>query len=145
MVIVLLLIGILYSGLVPLMIPILAVGMAWIYFWKRAIVVRYSIKIPADETLNESVINTIPFIILFHSLFSIWSHTSGAIFTANAPLISLNFTIFGSSLDRIFNDAMILGEGAVILVIIIIVVKFHESSSLLFFKGFNIMKLATFC
>jgi hypothetical protein len=120
LVIVLLLIGILYSGLVPLMIPILAVGMAWIYFWKRAIVVRYSIKIPADETLNESVINTIPFIILFHSLFSIWSHTSGAIFTANAPLISLNFTIFGSSLDRIFNDAMILGEGAVILVIIII-------------------------
>ena len=118
--IVLLLIGILYSGLVPLMIPILAIGMAWTYFWKRAIAVKYSIKIPADESLNESVINTIPFIILFHSLFSIWSHTSSAIFTTDAPLISFNFTIFKNSLDRIFHDALILGEGAVILLVIVI-------------------------
>lgn len=104
----------------PVMIPILAVGMAWTYLWKRAIVVKYSIKIAADESLNESVINTIPFIILFHSLFSIWSHTSSAIFTNNVPIFSINMTVFGSSLDRIFQDAVILGEGAVILLAIII-------------------------
>jgi len=120
LVIVLLLIGILYSGLLPLMIPILTVGMAWTYFWKRAIVVKYSIKLPADESLNESVINTIPFIILFHSLFSIWSHTSGAIFTSDAPIFSINITPFNHSIDRIFNDGVILAEGALILIVIII-------------------------
>jgi len=108
LVIVLLLIGILYSGLLPLMIPILTVGMAWTYFWKRAIVVKYSIKLPADESLNESVINTIPFIILFHSLFSVWSHTSGAIFASDAPIFSINITPFNHSIDRIFNDGVIL-------------------------------------
>ena len=43
-----LLIGILYSGLMPLMVPLLALGMAWTYLCKRTIVTKYSVKIPAD-------------------------------------------------------------------------------------------------
>lgn len=119
MVILLLLIGILYSGLIPLMIPLLFLGMAWTYLCKRTIITKYSIKIPADESLNESVINLIPFIILLHSLFSIWSHTAG-IFTSDAPLISFNWTIFNHSLDRIFSDIIILGQAAFILIVIVI-------------------------
>ncbi len=48
MVLVLVLIGLLYSSLIPLMVPVLAAGMLWIYVCKRTIVVKYSIKIPAD-------------------------------------------------------------------------------------------------
>ena len=102
------------------MIPILTIGMAWTYFWKRAIVVKYSIKIPADESLNNSIINTIPFIILLHSLFSIWSHTSGSIFTSSASVLSFNIAPFNHTIDRVFKDGVILIEGAVILAAIII-------------------------
>ena len=52
MVMLLLLVGLLYSALIPLMVPVLAIGMIVIYICKRAIVVKYSIKIPADDTLN---------------------------------------------------------------------------------------------
>ena len=48
MVMLLLLIGVLYSGLIPLMLPLLCLGMAWTYLCKRAIVLKYSVKIPAD-------------------------------------------------------------------------------------------------
>lgn len=114
------LIGILYSGLIPLMIPLLAIGMMWIYVCKRAIVVKYSIKIPADETLNESLINFIPFVILAHACFSVWSHTSPGIFSAGSPLINLDFTFFKGDIDRIFKDAIILGEAAFMIVVIIL-------------------------
>ena len=119
MVMLLLLIGILYSGLVPLMIPLLFLGVLWTYLCKRAIVVNYSVKIPADESLNQTVINVIPFIILLHSLFSVWSHTAG-IFTTDAVPLSINITLFNHSIDRIFSDIIILGELAFILIVIII-------------------------
>ena len=109
MVMLLLVIGILYSGLIPLMIPLLTLGMAWTYLCKRAIVVNYSVKIPADESLNESVINLIPFIILFHSFFSIWSHTPSGFFTSGAVPLSWSITFFNNSVDRIFSDLIMLG------------------------------------
>lgn len=120
MVMVLVLIGLLYSGLVPLMAPVLAVGMLWIYICKRAIVVRYSVKIPADETLNESVINFFPFIILFHACFSVWSHTTPGVFASDAPLFSLDLAIFGNDLDRMFGDAVILAEAVLVAALIIL-------------------------
>jgi len=112
-------IGILYSGLIPLMIPLLTLGMIWTYICKRAIIVKYSVKIPADETLNEAVINIIPVIIFLHNLFSVWSHTAG-IFTAEAVPLSLSLTPFSHTIDRIFSDAIMLGEAAFILVVIIV-------------------------
>ena len=81
--------------------------------------VNYSVKIPADESLNQTVINVIPFIILLHSLFSVWSHTAG-IFTTDAVPLSINITLFNHSIDRIFSDIIILGELAFILIVIII-------------------------
>ena len=115
----LLAIGVLYSGLVPLMLPLLTLGMIWTYFCKRAIIVRYSVKIPADETLNETVINVIPLIILLHSLFSIWSHTAG-IFTAEAVPLSLSIAPFSHSIDRVFGDVLMLGEVAFIVGVVVV-------------------------
>jgi hypothetical protein len=119
LVIVLLLIGVLYSGLIPLMLPLLAAGMLCTYACKRTIVVKYSVKVPADESLNSTVINVIPFIILLHALFSLWGHTSAGVFAAGSPLLSLSVS-FSQSLDRIFSDVLMLGEVAVILVVIVV-------------------------
>ena len=115
-----LLITIMYSGLIPLLVPVLGLGLIIWYVCKRAIVVKFSIKIPADETLNQSIINIIPFIILIHSLFSLWSHTASGIFGSNVPLVRFSWTIFHSSFDRIFNDIIILGEVAFIILVIVL-------------------------
>lgn len=120
MLMLLIIIGILYSGLIPLMIPILAFGLIWIYLCKKTIIAKYSIKIPADETLNESVINLFPFIIFAHACFSVWSHTSPGIFAADAPLFKLDFKFFKNDLDRIFADAIIVGEAVFMIGVILL-------------------------
>lgn len=109
-----------YSGLIPLLVPILALGLMIWYICKRAIIVKYSIKIPADETLNESIINIIPFIILVHALFSLWSHTALGVFQTTSPLVRFSWTIFHSGFDRVFNDIIILGQAAFIVLYIVL-------------------------
>ena len=120
MVILLLLVGLLYSALIPLMIPCLAFGMMWIYICKRAIVVKYSVKIPADDTLNESVISFLPWIILAHSLFAVWAHTSKGLFASDAILISFDIKVFNSEIDRIFVDGLILMEAALVVAVMVL-------------------------
>jgi hypothetical protein len=71
-------------------------------------VVKYSVKVPADETLNESVLTAIPFIILIHSFFSVWSHTASGVFDVNSPLLKFNWSFFGGDFNRVFNDVIIL-------------------------------------
>ena len=80
-------------------------------------VVKYSVKIPADETLSDSTISILPFILLIHGLFSLWSHTSPGIFNTNAPLIKFDMKIFESDFNRIFNDIIILAEPALLIII----------------------------
>lgn len=41
-----------YSGLIPLLIPIYALGLILTYFCKRTMILKYSLKIPADHRLN---------------------------------------------------------------------------------------------
>lgn len=112
-------ITIMYSGLIPLLVPIFGFGLLFWYICKRTIVLKYSVKIPADETLNESIINLIPFIILIHSLFSVWSHTSPGIFAADSPYFKFSWVIFNSIIDRIFSDIIILGQAALILLVLV--------------------------
>lgn len=109
-----------YSGLIPILIPIYTLGLMINFICKKAMVVKYSIKIPADETLSDSILTFLPLVILFHGLFSVWSHTSTGVFTSNAPLFSLKKTIFNSNLDRVFNDVIILAEPALIILIILL-------------------------
>jgi len=103
--------------------------MFWIFVCKKTILLKYSIKVAADETLNESIINILPFIILAHGLFSIWSHTTPNIFQSNVQTFSLNLTVFSNKVDRIFEDALMLAEPVLVAVIIIIdytLVSFFE-------------------
>jgi hypothetical protein len=103
-----LLISVMYSGLIPLLIPVFGLGLIVWYVCKRAMVVKYSVKVPADETLNESVLTAIPFIILIHSFFSVWSHTASGVFDVNSPLLKFNWSFFGGDFNRVFNDVIIL-------------------------------------
>jgi hypothetical protein len=66
------------------------------------------------------VINLFPFIILFHCCFSIWSHTSPGVFASGSSLVTLNLSIFKSDLDRIFGDALILGQGVLVCALIVL-------------------------
>jgi hypothetical protein len=109
-----------YSGLLPILIPIYTIGLILTFFCKKAMVVKYSIKIPADETLSDSTITILPFILLVHGLFSLWSHTSPGIFDSNAPLIKLDLKIFESDFNRIFNDIIILAEPALLILIYVL-------------------------
>jgi hypothetical protein len=70
--------------------------------------VKFSVKIPADETLSQSAITFMPFVLLFHGLFSLWSHTTPGVFQASSPLVTLDFTFFNSEFDRIFSDVIIM-------------------------------------
>lgn len=109
-----------YSGLIPIMIPIYTLGLIIIFVCKKTIIVKYSSKIPADETLSDSTLTFLPMIILVHGLFSVWSHTTPGIFQTTSPYIRSSFTFFGSTLDRIFNDVIILGEPALMILIILL-------------------------
>ncbi|CAM5999760.1 unnamed protein product [Sphagnum balticum] len=113
-------IAVLYSGLIPLTVPLLCLALIVWYFVKRAIVVKFSVRIPADEALNDSSTNLIPFIILAHALFSLWSHTAPGLFASGAPLVSFRISFFGGTLDRAFGDVIMLGEAALILLFIVL-------------------------
>jgi hypothetical protein len=76
-----------YSGLIPILIPIYTLGLLVTFICKKIIVVKYSVKIPADETLSESTLTFLPIIILAHGLFSVWSHTTPGIFQTGSPIV----------------------------------------------------------
>ncbi len=73
-------IAFMYSGLIPLLIPIFTIGLMISFVCKKIIITKFSVKIPADETLSESTLTFLPFVILLHGLFSVWSHTTPGIF-----------------------------------------------------------------
>jgi len=98
-----------YSGLIPLMIPIFTIGLIIWYYCKRTEIVKFSVRVPADESLSKSTLKLIPFMILAHSLFSIWSHTSSGVFDPASYIIAANFRYFNSSFDRIFQDILTFG------------------------------------
>lgn len=70
-----------YSSLIPLSIPIFTAGLLLTYFCKKYIILNYTIRIPADESLNEKIINLIPFILLVHGLMGVWARTADGVFT----------------------------------------------------------------
>ena len=110
----------LYSGLIPILVPIYALGLIWWYVCKRAMLVKYCIKVPADETLSNSMIFFLPIVIFAHALFSVWSHTTPGVFTEEAPLLRLDLTVFSGRLDRVFNDVLILSELVLVVLLILL-------------------------
>lgn len=88
-----LLMCLMYSSLIPILVPIFTIGLFITYFIKRFILLRLSIKIPANEDLVKHIINILPFMILLHSIFGLWSHTANGIFSSSAYVYQLNYVI----------------------------------------------------
>lgn len=81
-----------YSSLLPILVPITTVYLAVSFFCKKFIILRYSVRIPADANLSQKTINLIPFIILLHFLFGIWSHTADGIFSLSSYVVHYSLT-----------------------------------------------------
>lgn len=85
-----------YSSLIPLAIPIFTFGLFLSFICKNYIILNYTKRIPADESLNQKIINLIPFILLVHGLMGTWARTSPGIFNSSAFFYVIDVSIFGN-------------------------------------------------
>lgn len=109
-----------YSCLIPLAIPIFTLGVFTTFFCKRYIILNYTKRIPADEGLNEKIINLIPFILVVHGLMGIWARTSDGLFDTDSFFYVIDLNILpGTIIQRAVKDIIILGATAVVLLWII--------------------------
>ncbi len=65
-----------YSSLLPILLPITTIYLVVTFLCKKAIILRYSVRIPADEALSQKFLTLMPFIMLLHFLMGIWAHTA---------------------------------------------------------------------
>lgn len=110
-----------YSSFLPLAIPIFTFGILLNIFVKRYIIMNYTVRIPANESLNEKLINVIPFIILIHGVFGVWARTADDIFDDAAFLRFFDFSRFVSHeiVLRGLKDIILLGVSALVFIFII--------------------------
>lgn len=109
-----------YSGLLPIAMPIFTIGLMLTFFCKRYVILNYTVRIPADESLNEKIINLIPFIILVHGLFSVWVHTVDGFYDFSVFFLKIQFQGDpGEVARRAMYDLIQLAAVALILVWII--------------------------
>lgn len=110
-----------YASLIPLAIPIFTLFLFLAFFCKRYIILNYTKRIPADESLNSKIINLIPFIILVHGAMGIWARTADGFFHDSAFFYVFDFsTLLSNQVAlRAITDIILLGATAVVLVWII--------------------------
>ena len=109
-----------YASLIPLAIPIFTGYLFLAFFCKRYIILNYTKRIPADESLNSKIINLIPFIILIHGVLGIWARTADGIFDDSAFFKVIDFlAIPNIVVQRAIADIILLGATAVVLAWII--------------------------
>ena len=108
-----------YSALIPLAMPIFTIGLLLNFVCKRYIILHYTVRIPADESLSQKVITLLPFIILVHGLMGVWGRTADGIFDSSAFFIKLDLGYHNKYLDRAVSDIILLGASGLILVWII--------------------------
>ena len=109
-----------YSSMLPILLPITTVYLIVTFFCKKIILLRYSIRIPADEALSQKIITIMPFILLLHFLMGVWSHTVNGVFNTSSFLIKFNQHFFDGEMNkRIFLDLLMSGGAAIIAIWII--------------------------
>jgi hypothetical protein len=109
-----------YSSLLPILLPITTVFLLITFFCKKTIILRYSIRIPADYSLSEKIITFLPWILLLHFLMGIWAHTASGVFDAGSYVVKFGSDLVqGEVLSRAIKDIIMLGGGALIAVWII--------------------------
>jgi len=87
-------IAVMYSSLLPILIPITTLYLIVTFFCKKALILRYSIRVPADEAISEKIITLIPFVLLAHFFMGVWSHTAVGVFRSDSYLIKLDLNFF---------------------------------------------------
>lgn len=109
-----------YASIIPLAIPIFTFGLFLSHFCKRYIILNYTVRIPTDHTINEKIINLIPFILLVHGLMGVWGRTTPGVFDMNSFFNILDVSGANSSIvSRAWMDIVLLIATAVVLVWII--------------------------
>jgi hypothetical protein len=73
--------------MIPILLPITTIYLIITFLCKKAIILRYSIRIPADEALSSKIIHFLPFVLLLHFLMGIWSHTADGVFNSTSFLV----------------------------------------------------------
>ena len=109
-----------YASLIPLAVPIFTLNLFLAFICKRYIILNYTKRIPADESLNAKIINLIPFIILVHGILGIWGRTADGIFDDSAFFMVIDFvTLENVVVKRAIADIILLGASAIVLAWII--------------------------
>ena len=108
-----------YSSMIPLAMPIFTVGVLLNFICKRYIILNCTMKIPADENLNEKMYKIIPWIILIHGFMGIWARTANGTFTESAYFVTPDFGYHNKYIDRAISDIALLGATGLALLWII--------------------------
>lgn len=109
-----------YSSLIPLAIPIFAFGLFLSFICKTYIILNYTKRIPANESLNQKIINMIPFILVVHGLMGVWARTSPGLFDESAFFYVIDVSMLGNEvLKRAITDIILLGATGLVLLWII--------------------------
>lgn len=100
-------IAIMYSSLLPILLPITTVYLLITFFCKKTIILRYSVRIPADQALSEKIITFMPFILLIHFCMGVWSHTAD-VFQRSSFMYIFEQKVFDGQLNRVLLDLIML-------------------------------------
>lgn len=104
-----------YSAILPLAMPIFTVGLLINFICKRFIIVHFTVRIPADHSINEKIISILPFIILLHALVGVWGRTADGIFSDDAWFKVSAQGMNSWFIDRAIQDIILLGAAGLIL------------------------------
>lgn len=108
--------ALLYSSSLPILMLLTLFIMTSQYVANKIVIGKYSRQVSANEDINEKFVKYLPWAILVHVLFSMWTYTCPDIFPGELfSRIRVNIKYFGSELDRIFNVSYLLGLAVVIL------------------------------
>lgn len=64
-----------YSSNIPLLSLLSLLILISNYICYKHLILKYSVRITSDESLNSIVINFFPMILIIHTCFSLWSFT----------------------------------------------------------------------
>lgn len=89
--------ALLYSSSLPILILLSLFIMSSQYIASKIVIGKYSRQVSANEDINDKILKYLPFAILIHVLFSIWTYTCSEIFVSDLfNRVRVNMTYFGS-------------------------------------------------
>lgn len=99
-----------YSSFIPILLPITFLYLLTLFHVKKTIILKYSLRIPANEDLSSKTMTIIQIALIVHVLFGLWARTAKGLFADNLFIFSEN-EYFNIPLifNRVFKDVLMLG------------------------------------